>query len=188
MPRHLFILILASLLIASEALPLLAGDTKNTRLLTPRQSPAGRQLSDDKEPFIERSGGVRLNLSTLMKSTASPADNSLGKAKSKGVDQQEQAIEIALFPDTVYQVIVDSVSHEANGATIWSGHLAKGEGTFILVNAPDGYILTIKDGDKLFRSSGDAITGEGLVREIHLDRIPPTYDEAPDIVPGEDHP
>jgi hypothetical protein len=186
--RHLFILILASLLISTEALPLLAGDTENKRLLNPRQIPVDRQLSGDKEPFIGRSGGVLLNLSSMMQTEELPKSNRLTKAKSTSADQQESILEIALFPDTVYRVIVDSVSHEANGATIWSGHLAKGEGTFILVNAPDGYILTIKDGDKLFRSTGDAKTGEGLVREIHLDKIPPTYDEAPDIVPGKDRP
>ena len=179
--RHPFIPILACLLMITGVVPLQAGDTNDQRLLNPQQIPFDRQLPGAKEPFVERTGGVLLNLSSMMQMPELQDRNRLTKTKNTLADQQKPIMEIALFPDTMYRVIVESVSHEDNGTTTWNGHLENGDGSFTLITAPDGYILTLKDGNKLYRSAGDAKSGKGLVREIDLDKIPPSYDEAPDI-------
>jgi len=159
---------------------------EQVRLLDPQQHFQDKNhLPDTKEPFVEQSGMVQLNLLALPQTQHQPSERSpLAKAKIP-TDLNNEVIEIALFPDTVYRVRLESVIHRDNGTTIWTGKIEKRGGRFTLIVAPDGYILTLKDGKTMYRSAGNAETGKGFVRKINLAKIPFSYDETPDISIGD---
>jgi hypothetical protein len=83
---------------------------------------------------------------------------------------------ISFFADVVYEVIIDSVKHQADGTMIISGKLKDHTmGTVVMTIGPEGFLITVQDMNRafLYRAAGDSRQGSGSVTEIDMSKIPP---------------
>jgi hypothetical protein len=83
---------------------------------------------------------------------------------------------ISFFADVAYEVIIDSVKHQADGTMIINGKLKNHSmGTVVMTIAPEGFLITVQDMNRafLYRAAGDSLQGSGSVTEIDMSKIPP---------------
>jgi hypothetical protein len=109
----------------------------------------------------------------LLPGPAGGVDRQTGIAASKG---DTDTVFISLFADVMYEVIIDSVKHHADGTMIISGKLKDHKmGTVVMTIGPDGFLITVQDMNRsmLYRATGDSRQGSGMVTEIDMKKMPP---------------
>ena len=121
------------------------------------------------EPYEVRQGQI-----TLAPEILPGAANAQARiAVSKG---DTDTASISFFADVTYEVIVDSVRHQADGTIIISGKLEDHKiGTVVMTIGADGFLITVQDMNQalLYRVTGDSRQGSGTVTEIDMKKIPP---------------
>ena len=117
-----------------------------------------------------RKGGITLSQDILPKSSER-AERRSAVAVSKG-----EAVSIRLFDDVTYDVDIDSETHHKNGTLSLSGKISgHNMGTVVTTVGPEGFLMTVHDmkRSRLYRVTGDSLTGAGLVTEIDTTKMPP---------------
>ena len=115
-------------------------------------------------------GGITLSQDILPK-PSEEADRGAGAAMSKG-----DRVSIHLFDDVSYDVDIDSETLHKNGAISISGKIrGHSMGTVVTTVGPDGFLMTVHDmkRSRLYRVTGDSLTGAGSVTEIDTTKMPP---------------
>ncbi len=136
----------------------------------------------DSKPYIRRVGRVRFDTDVFM-----PAAPSSGRRSPVSGNFQGQALGLALFDDTRFEVNVDAASRPHGTTLNLQGRLAnQSVATFTLTVTADGYLMTLQDLDsgRLYRVVGDTDGGDGRVTEIDLTKMPPVIDAAPMVPAG----
>ena len=124
------------------------------------------------KPYEVRKGQIAL-AQELLRGPAGVADREAGITASKG---ETDTVLIGFFADVMYELIIDSVKHHADGTMIISGKLKNHEiGTVVMTIGPDGFLMTVQDMDRsrLYRVKGDSRQGSGTVTEIDMKKMPP---------------
>jgi hypothetical protein len=124
------------------------------------------------KPYEIRKGRITVSPEILPK-PAGAADHRAEIAPSKGDDD---TVSVNLFSDVSYDVLVDSVKHQADGTMIINGKLKDHKiGTVVMTIGPDGFLMTVQDMKKglLYRAAGDSREGSGSVTEVDMKKMPP---------------
>lgn len=97
-------------------------------------------------------------------------------------------LQLGFFAKSAYSVTVQSVTRHDNGVVSVSGTVAGQDmQTFVFSVGADGFVITmpVLGKHRLYRVVGDARKGRGVVTEIDLTKMPPSYD-LPSLVPPAD--
>lgn len=120
--------------------------------------------------YENRQGPIILTPDTLP--TVGGAPNSKAGIRSSS----EDVFLISFFADANYEIIVDSITEQADGTRIVSGKIRDHNlKTFVLTIASDGFVITLQDMSRnlLYRATGNSLSGLGTVTEIDMKKIPP---------------
>jgi hypothetical protein len=121
------------------------------------------------EPYEVRQGQIALAPEIL----PGAANRQAAVAVSKG---DTDTASISFFTDVSYEVMIDSVKHQADGTMIMSGKLKDHKiGTVVMTIGSDGFLITVLDMNQalLYRVTGDSRQGSGTVTEIDTKKMPP---------------
>jgi len=97
-------------------------------------------------------------------------------------------LQLGFFAKSAYSVTVQSVTRHENGVVSVRGTAAGQDmQTFVFSVGADGFVITMQvlGKHRLYRVVGGARKGQGVVREIDLRKMPPSYD-LPALVPPAD--
>lgn len=146
-------------------------------------SVARRSSSAEGETYVDRIGEVSLAVELFLNPSSVSSRRSLGRESF-----QHYAFDLSFFFDKSFQITVVSESQPQKNVRSFigrqSGHSMD---TFSMTITTDQFILTFRDmgNAKLYRVVGDTETGQGLVREIDLRKMPPAY-HSPSLIPEDE--
>jgi hypothetical protein len=128
--------------------------------------------ADPLKPYEVRKGQIALSPEIL------PGAPGMVSSQSKIAASKSDADTASLnfFADVAYEVIIDSVKHQADGTRIINGKLKDHTmGTVVMTIGPEGFLITVQDMTKglLYRAAGDSRQGSGSVTEIDMTKMPP---------------
>ena len=129
--------------------------------------------ADPLKPHEIRKGQITLSLEILPGTPGMVNSQSRIAASKSDTDTSS----ISFFADVTYEVIIDSVKHQADGTMVISGKLKDHMmGTVVMTISPEGFLITVQDMNRafLYRAAGDSRQGSGSVTEIDMKKIPPT--------------
>jgi hypothetical protein len=131
-----------------------------------------RSTTESLKPHEVRRGRIALT-PEILPGPAGVVNRQAGITASKN---ESDTSSISLFSNVVYEVIIDSVKHHADGTMIINGKLKDHTmGTVVMTIGPDGFLITVQDMNRglLYRAAGDSRQGSGSVTEIDMQKMPP---------------
>jgi hypothetical protein len=129
--------------------------------------------ADPLKPYEIRKGRIALS-PEILPGTPGMVNSQSRITASRGNNDTSS---ISFFADVAYEIIIDSVKHQADGTMIINGRLKDHTmGTVVMTIGPDGFLITVQDMNRafLYRAAGDSRQGSGSVTEIDMSKIPPT--------------
>lgn len=135
----------------------------------PQAQPAGLSRTHA-EPYVLRSGQVRLNTSGLLPESMT-SESSTPLALANQIAQTGQELILELFPGEEKTAVISSDRYPNPGTRALIGHLPNGPlASFSMTLDARHYLISLEDPTqaRLYRISGDTRTGIGEIVEVDM--------------------